>query len=242
MLAVDEQAHAIARVKRELRESDRGGARVVELGVAPPIRIVRVAQDAALQQPSGVENNPHRLAALGLVAPRDQCSAPRRGRPADVAQVVTFEILAEALEVAAKSALAHLAQFEIDLTAAREKDLLVFALSKRGIDAHGLLERGRGVGPTLEHASAVVILTSRGTPRSWSSGIGASSTAWPAAPGPPWRISFPRGRSKRELLALLGLARSPGLLPACSTAAPIEVFMGGTRVEELHGVRRRSRP
>ena len=37
MLAVDEQAHAVAGVKRQLRQRHRGGAGVVELGVAAPL-------------------------------------------------------------------------------------------------------------------------------------------------------------------------------------------------------------
>jgi hypothetical protein len=85
---------------------------------------------------AGVEHDPYRLAALGLVAARDQLAAPRRRRPADVAQVVAFEILAKALEVAAQAALARAAKLQIDLAAAREKNLLILALAQRRIDAH----------------------------------------------------------------------------------------------------------
>ena len=41
-----------------------------------------------------------------------------------------------------------MAELQIDLAAAGEKDLLVFALAQRGIDAHGLMERR--LGPALD--------------------------------------------------------------------------------------------
>jgi hypothetical protein len=60
--------------------------------------------------------------------------------PADVAQIVAFEIFAKAFEVAAQSALACAAKLQIDLAAACKKNLLILSLAQRRIDAHRLLE------------------------------------------------------------------------------------------------------
>ncbi len=107
MLPIDEQADAIAGEQRQLRQRHGGGAGVVELGVAATVLRIGVVENSAAQQPACVENDPHGLAALGLVAARDQLAAARCRRPADVAQVVALEIFAEALEVAAQAALAR---------------------------------------------------------------------------------------------------------------------------------------
>ncbi len=117
---------------------------MVELGVAAPLLIAVVLEDSRLQQPSRVQNDPHRLAALGLVAARNQLAAPRRRRPAHVTQVVALEILAQALKVAAQPALLAPAQLQLDLPSAREENLLVLALPQRRIHAHRLLHRRHG--------------------------------------------------------------------------------------------------
>src|ERR1700691_2156030 len=124
ILSVDEQADAVAGKKRELREGHGGGAGVVELGVAATILILGVFEDSATQQTARVEHDPDCLAALGLIAARNQLTAACCRCPADVAKVVAFEIFAEALEVAAKTALTCTAQLQFDLAAASEKDLL----------------------------------------------------------------------------------------------------------------------
>src|ERR1700690_795060 len=108
MFPVDQQAYAVAGKQSQLRESHRCRAGVIEFGVAM-IGIFLIAQDAAAQQSSGVENDPDSLVALCLVTARDQLTAPRGCRPANVAQVVAFEIFTQALEVAAQSALPRLA-------------------------------------------------------------------------------------------------------------------------------------
>ncbi len=146
--AVDEQSDAIAGVESQLGHGHRGGTGVVELGVTEPAGIGWGGRGSALQQPAGVEDDPDGLAALRLILAGDELAAASGRGPADVAQVVALKILAEALEVASEAALAHLAQLEIDLAAAGEEDLLVFALAQGRIDAHGLLERRHG--PTLD--------------------------------------------------------------------------------------------
>ena len=55
---------------------------------------------ARAHQPAGVHHDPHGLAPLGLIGPRDQPAATGRRRPADVAQLVPLLELAQALEVA----------------------------------------------------------------------------------------------------------------------------------------------
>ena len=143
-LAVGEQADAIAGVERQLRQRDRcrdrrgrawsvraaaGGEGQSRIGSGAP-------RPRGTHQAAAVEHDPHRLAALGLVLARDQAAASRGGGPADVAQVVAFAVLAQALEVAAQAALPRLAQLQVDLAAAREKDLLLFAGAQGRIDAH----------------------------------------------------------------------------------------------------------
>ena len=91
--------------------------------------------DGRTHQASAIEHDPYGLAALGLILPGDQGAAARGGGPADVAQVVAFAVFAEALEVAAQAALASLAQLEIDLAAAREKDLLLLGGAQHRVDA-----------------------------------------------------------------------------------------------------------
>ena len=146
-LPVSQQSHAVAGVERKLRQLHGRGAGMVQLGMGV-IRATAHIQRSALRrsravahQAAAVQNDPHRLAALGLVLAGDERAAARGGGPADVAQVVALAILAQALEIAAQAALARLAQLQVDLAAAREKYLLLFAGLERGVDTHGLLER-----------------------------------------------------------------------------------------------------
>src|SRR5579862_3919695 len=97
---------------------------------------------ARSHQPSAVENDPDRLAAFGLVLAGDQVSSPRGCRPADVAQVIALAVFAQALEVPPQSALARLPQLEVDLPAARQKDLLLFGGPQGRVDANRLCESG----------------------------------------------------------------------------------------------------
>ena len=96
---------------------------------------------ARAHQPSAVEHDPHRLAALSLVLARDQVSATRARGPADVAHVVAFAVIAQAFEIAPKAPLAGLPQLEIDLSTAGQEYLLLFASAQGRIDAHGLGQR-----------------------------------------------------------------------------------------------------
>jgi hypothetical protein len=83
-------------------------------------------------QPPAVQHDPNRLAALRLVLAGDGAAAPRRGRPADIAQVVALAVLAQALEVAAQAPLPRLPQLQVDLAAAGQKDLLLLAGAQAG--------------------------------------------------------------------------------------------------------------
>ena len=138
-LAVSKQANAIAGEQRQLRQCYGSGACVVELGVfanvrGPAERCVgsRGGDYARAHQPSAVEHDPHRLAALGLVLARDQVSATRARGPADVAHVVAFSVIAQAFEIAPEASLAGLPQLEIDLSTAREKYLLLSPVRNAG--------------------------------------------------------------------------------------------------------------
>ena len=102
---IREQTHAVAGGKRDLRERQRGGGGLVELGIA--------AHSRALQA-SRVEHQPDRLALFHLVEARHQGSATRRGGPADVADLVAFEVVAQAFEVAAHAALPAQTHLQLD--------------------------------------------------------------------------------------------------------------------------------
>ncbi len=117
-----------------------------QAGLAPGLSLsaVRCHGHPRPHQPSAVEHDPDRLAALGLVLAGDGAAAPRRGRPADVAQVVALAVLAQALEVAAQAPLLRAAQLQVDLAAAGEEDLLLLAGAQGRVDAHRLRERRSG--------------------------------------------------------------------------------------------------
>jgi len=120
------------------------------LGAQPGIFWSSRHGDTCAHQPSAVEDNPDGLAALGLVLAGDGAAAARRGRPADVTQVVALAIVAQALEVAAQAALLRTAQLQVDLAAAGKEDLLLFTGAQGRVDAHRLRERR--FGPALDEA------------------------------------------------------------------------------------------
>ena len=107
----------------------------------------RSGHDARTHQPSAIEHDPHGLAAFGLILARNQVSAARACRPADIAHVVAFAVIAQAFEVAPEATLPCLAKLDVDLAAACEEYLLLFACAQGWINADGLLQRG--LGPTL---------------------------------------------------------------------------------------------
>ena len=77
---------------------------------------------ARAHEPAAVEHDPDGLAALGLILAGDEGAAAGAGGPADVAQIVAFAVVAQALEVAAEASLAGLAELKVDLTAAGEEE------------------------------------------------------------------------------------------------------------------------
>src|SRR5579862_1858396 len=104
MLPIDQQAHAVTGKQSQLRKRHGCRTGVIEFGVTM-LGIFLIAQDAAAQQSSRVENDPDSLVALCLVSARDQLTAPSSCSPAHIAQVVALEIFTQALEVAAQTAL-----------------------------------------------------------------------------------------------------------------------------------------
>src|ERR1017187_2279719 len=128
---------------------------MVQLGVHPPLPVLGRKRYRALghgshpgaHQPTAIQHNPNRLAALCLVLTGNRAAPARRGRPANVAQIVALTVLAQTLKIAAQPALSRLAQLEIDLAAAGEKDLLLLAGAQGGVNPHRLYE-GR-LGPAL---------------------------------------------------------------------------------------------
>src|ERR1700677_3279672 len=128
---VGEQRYSIAGVKSHLRQAQRGVHGVVELGQAP---------DTRLQQPPRVEQYPNRLAALDLMNLGDQLAAPRRGTPGNIAELIAFAVVAEALKFASVPTLAFQTLLELDLPAANEINAKLLRLRKIGIDANRLFD------------------------------------------------------------------------------------------------------
>src|SRR5579862_6775429 len=148
-LPIGKQSNTVAGKERQLRQRDRGSARIVEFRVHTGARLGdrqcsaprRNRSNTRTHQPATIEHDPYRLAALGLVLAGNGTAASRSCSPADVAQVVALTILTQALEVAAQPALTGLAQLQINLPAACEKDLLFFSSSQRRINADLLHQR-----------------------------------------------------------------------------------------------------
>src|ERR1700681_776542 len=132
---VGQHADAIARIQSHLRESERGVHREVELAQAAHSRA---------HQAAGIDQNPHRLALLDLVEPRDRLAAPRAGGPADVAELVSLAVFAKTLECRARTAGARGAPLELDLAAAHQEDGLPLGFLQVGIRDHRLCEVGPG--------------------------------------------------------------------------------------------------
>ena len=194
-------------------------------------------------QPPGIENDPDRLATLGLVEAGDELAAPGRGCPADIAQVVAGEVFAQAFEVAAQASLTHLPELQIDLAASGQEDLLVFALAQRGINTHRLLRAApRPSAPQVREASVANkqrsgarisalarfnAIANRGA----QAGKSAERMMWPASP--------PRPREGRP-----PAGTRAGPCPGCSTASSISVSLssaGALLHERSTVIRLRSR-
>ena len=138
--AIAEQPHTIAGVESQLRQRHGRRAGIIELGVAIGVLV----GDAGAQQAAGVQNNPYRLTALGLVLPRDQVPSARGGGPAEIAKIVAGAILAQALKLASQAALTHLAQLQIDAAALGQEDLLIFSGAQFRINSNRLGEWRQG--------------------------------------------------------------------------------------------------
>ncbi len=97
--AVGEQAHAVAILRANLRNRERRINRIIELG---ELERAAALLDLSAKQAACVHHNPDSLAAFGSVAACDQLMPPRRGRPGDVAKLVSFAVFAQALEFACR--------------------------------------------------------------------------------------------------------------------------------------------
>src|SRR5262249_34313057 len=88
--------------------------------------------------------NPDSLTSLRLIRLRDELAAARRCGPADVAELVAVLILAQALEVASRAALAGAPLLERHLTAAYQEQRMPLRIAEVRIDADRLRQRKRG--------------------------------------------------------------------------------------------------
>jgi len=106
-------------------------------------------------QATGVEDDPDRLRAFGLVLAGDEIATARGGGPAEVAEVVAGTVFAKAFEFASEAALAQLTKLEVDAPGFGEKELLFFGGAEFGVDADGLDELRRGPARNKSKAGAV---------------------------------------------------------------------------------------
>src|SRR5262249_51039151 len=101
-------------------------------------------------QPSGVDDDPDGLTSLGTIRPGDEASASSRRRPADVAQLVAFLELPQALEVAPEAERSCAAPLDGELPRTNQCERLALRYADVWIHAHGLLQRNDG--PALRQA------------------------------------------------------------------------------------------
>jgi len=85
LAAVSQQSHPVARGQCHLAHGQCSGGCIIELGITAHPR---------LQQTSCIDQQPYRLAAFRLVLLRDQRAPPGRSLPANVAKIVTIQVIA----------------------------------------------------------------------------------------------------------------------------------------------------
>src|ERR1700724_1029369 len=143
---VGQQCHAIARIKRHLREAQRRIHRMVEL--VEPV-------DARSQEPAQVQHEPHGLAALNLVYLGDQLPLPGRDAPGNVAEFVSGAIFPQAFELSSMPPLPLESLFELDLAATNQVDANLTRLAQIRIDT--LLLTDASSRPPLREAQRAAV-------------------------------------------------------------------------------------
>src|SRR5712692_9363861 len=148
---VRQQANAIARIKRHLRQRERRIHRVIELAGAFHSRP---------QEPSRIQDQPNHLAPLDLINFAHQAAAPRRSRPTDVPPGIARAIIAQTLEVSPLAPLLLQPFFQLDLAGAHQIDGLTPRFFEIRIDTDDLREIG--LRPALRNSKYTLILYERG--------------------------------------------------------------------------------
>src|SRR5580700_2081877 len=95
---VSEQANTVATVKRHLSKRKRARDGIIKLG--KPQLTPRLLHFRA-QEPPRIENEPHSLAPLNLKNASDEMIAPRGRSPRNIANLVSFAIVAHAVKFTA---------------------------------------------------------------------------------------------------------------------------------------------
>ena len=135
LTSINQQANAVAGVKRDLGKRKSGVDGKIELG--------QFAY-AGAQQPAGIDDQPDGLASFHLKEPADQLSPPGCRCPADIAELITLAIFAKTLEFAAHAPLAYQPFFQLDLTGTVEENVLAPGFFQIGEYADGLFQGGFG--------------------------------------------------------------------------------------------------
>src|SRR5207248_10815941 len=103
----------------------------------------------------GIEHNPSSLAPLHFNNARGELVAPRRRRPANIANVVALLIFAQTLELPALAALAAPALFHFNLPAADQIQCVLASLLQIGKHTHRL--RSLGHRPSLREPQPALV-------------------------------------------------------------------------------------
>ncbi len=129
---VGEQPDPVAGRERHLRERQCGRHGSIQH---------RLGADTRAEETTGVDEQPHRLAALGLIDLGHELSTLRRRAPAHVAPLIAGTIVAQIVELPARAGSFRAALLDRDLTAANQVQGLPPALVKIRIDPDCLLQR-----------------------------------------------------------------------------------------------------
>lgn len=141
LLVKDQEAELVSRGEDDPGETECGVDGVIQFG-----QVI----DPRSHQTTGVEEEDDPLVVLKSILPRDETSTSRGGQPGDVAKIVSWKIVAQALEVASLTALSSRMLPKAKGVQLAEGQLLATGLAQVGIDPAG---RCGGIGRLPPHQS-----------------------------------------------------------------------------------------
>src|SRR5579859_1116190 len=137
--SISKQANAVPALRRDLRQRKRRVDGVIQLrNPQAAFLLLDFLLYFGAQQTTGIEHNPDGLAALHFKNTRREVMPPRRRCPANVANVVTLLVIAQAFELAAVPALAAPPTLHFNLAAADQIKSVLASLLQVGKYPHCL--------------------------------------------------------------------------------------------------------